>query len=349
VLSGIKPIHSYAIGIRTNCEAEGLALICASSMELWQFWDMRLFLTTNKILIALIFSICLWANPVFAEKTSHILIIANSNDTPLQEAINGFKQQITARGNIKFTEMLLPQTQAPAVRQVDSIKPDLIYALGVDAAKWASLQTSSIPIVATMVLKEDVFRQAPNITGVSLGYSLQTQFQWLKKFFPQQKAVAVLFNPAENAATVLEAQKAGLQNGFNLVAIPVESPKQLPFALEQLANNIEILLAIPDETVMSVNTAKEVLLASFRNKVPFIGLSDNWVKSGAFYALSWDYADLGQQSAELALKILNGASIKTISPEHPRKVTYTINAKIAEHMKMDIPEAILKNAKIVFN
>ncbi len=346
---GIKSIHNCAIGIRTNCEAEGRVLVWPVAIRLRWFWVMRFYFTVQKNLIALVIGICLWANPVFAEKTSHILIIANSNDAPLQEAINGFKQQVSARGNIKFTEMLLSQVHAPAVKQIDSIKPDLIYALGVDAAKWASLQTSSIPIVATMVLKEDVFRQAPNITGISLGYSLQTQFQWLKKFFPQQKTVAVLFNPAENAATVLEAQKAGLQNGFNLVAIPVESPKQLPFALEQLANNIEILLAIPDETVMSVNTAKEVLLASFRNKVPFIGLSDNWVKSGAFYALSWDYADLGQQSAELALKILNGASIKTISPEHPRKVTYTINAKIAEHMKMDIPEALLKNAKMVFN
>ena len=347
--SGIKSTYNCAIGIRTNCKAEGRALICLTAMMLRWFWVMRFYITINKNLIALMMAICLWANPVCAQKTSHVLIVANSSDTPFQEAIQGFKEQISARGNITFTELLLSQTQVPAVKEIDSIKPDLIFALGLDSVTWASQQTSSIPIVATMVLKEDVFRQSPNITGIELGYTLQTQFQWLKKFFPQQKSVAVLFNPAENAATILEAQKMGLQNGFNLVAIPVESPKQLPFALEQLASNIEILFAIPDETVMSVNTAKEVLLASFRNKVPFIGLSDNWVKSGAFYALSWDYMDLGQQSGELALKILSGAAIKTISPEHPRKVTYTINAKIAEHMKMEIPEALLRNAKMVFN
>jgi putative tryptophan/tyrosine transport system substrate-binding protein len=100
---------------------------------------------------------------------------------------------------------------------------------------------------------------------------------------------------------------------------------------------------------MSVNTAQEVLLASFRNKVPLIGLSDNWVKSGAFYALSWDYEDLGRQCAVLAQKLLNGAPVSTVPPEQPRKVTYSINAKIAEHMNMEIPEGILKNAKMVFN
>ncbi len=303
----------------------------------------------RKSLIVFFIAFYAWITPAFADKTNHILIVANSNDTPYQEAVAGFKKQVSQQGKLKFTELTLPQTQPPSAKQVDSLKPDLIYALGKDAIKWASAQTSSIPIVATMVLKDDVFRQSSNITGVSLGYSFSTQFQWLKKFFPQQKAVAVLYNPSENSATVREITKISQQYAIKLVAIPVGSPKELPFALEQLANNIELLLAIPDETVMSVNTAKEVLLASFRNKVPMIGLSDNWVKSGAFYSLSWDYVDLGEQSGVLAQKVLNGAPVNTISPEHPRKVTYTINAKIAEHMNMELPEELLKKAKMVFN
>jgi putative tryptophan/tyrosine transport system substrate-binding protein len=65
--------------------------------------------------------------------------------------------------------------------------------------------------------------------------------------------------------------------------------------------------------------------------------------------LSWDYQDLGKQCAIQAQKILNGSPVQTVSPEHPRKITYTINAKIAEHMNMEIPEDVLKNAKTVFN
>lgn len=300
-------------------------------------------------LVALVFAFCVWPNPVLAGQTSHILIVSNSNEAPYQEAIAGFKRQISSQGKLNFTELSLSQAQGLSLKQVDGINPDLIYALGTDATKWAKLQNTRIPIIATMVLKDEVFRQTDNVIGVSLGYSLTTQLQWLKKFFPHQKTVAVLYNPAENAAVVREIMQVSQQQGLKFVAIPVQSPKELPLALERLSNHIEVLLAIPDETVMSVNTAKEVLLASFRNRVPLIGLSDNWVKSGAFYALSWDYVDLGQQSAVLAEKILNGASIKTISPEHPRKVTYTINAKIAERMNMDIPEGLLNKAKRVFN
>ncbi len=305
--------------------------------------------TLKGLLAALGIIFCVWSNPLLAQKTAHILVITSSNDSPYQEAAAGFKEQIAAHATIKFTELTLLEAKSVDGKYVDRIKPDLLYTLGGEATRWASLQTSRIPIVATMVLKDDIFKQSANMTGVSLSYSLKTQFHWLKRFFPQKKTVAILYNPNENAATLRNAREVSQQTGFNLIEISVRSPKELPYALEQLANNIEILLAIPDETVMSVNIAKEVLLATFRNKVPLIGLSDNWVKSGAFYALSWDYKDLGQQCADQVQKILDGSPVQTVSPEHPRKITYTINAKIAEQMNMEIPEDLLENAKTIFN
>lgn len=292
-------------------------------------------------------ALCFWVSPVYAEKSSHILILSNSTEAPYQEAVQGFKEYFPSRNNIKITELTLAQAQSG--NEIERLNPDVIYSLGTDATAWASLQTARIPIVATMMLKADIFRKTSNITGVSLGHSFTTQFQWLKKFFPLQKTVAVLFNPSENAATVQEVMLASQQNGLKLVAIPVGSPKELPFALDRLSQNIDVLLAIPDETAMSVNTAKEVLLASFRNKVPMVGLSDNWVKSGAFYSLSWDYLDLGQQCATLAQKILNGSPVQAIPHEQPRKVTYAVNTKIAEHMNIEIPEELVKKAKLVFN
>ncbi len=291
----------------------------------------------------------MWTSPLLAEKNSHILIVTNSSDTPYQEAAEGFKKQVSDHGTIKFTELPLAQAQPPSAKEIDRIKPDLIFTLGADATKWASAQTNRIPIVATMVVKDDVFKQSTNVTGVSLGYPLRTQFQWLRKFFPQQKSIAILYNPVENADTIQEAKSLSQQNGLKLAAIPVASPKELPYALGQLANNIEVLFAIQDETVMSANTAKEVLLASFTHKVPLVGLSDNWVRSGAFYALSWDYQDIGKQCADLAKKILKGSPVNSITPEHPRKVTYTINSKIADHLDIEIPGELLKNAKMVFD
>jgi putative tryptophan/tyrosine transport system substrate-binding protein len=302
--------------------------------------------------LRLMIAVCLFSGmgvlSASAEKLPVLLVVSGTQEEPYGLTVKGFKSQMQEADKYQVIEAPLADLKTGAKR-IDDLKPAVICALGGDALQWASQTTASIPIVATLVLKESNLKIAPNVTGINLEYSLKTQFLWLKKIFGQQKRVAILYNPGENADAVKSAEQISEQNGFSLVAIPVEKPKELPYALERLTNNIDVLLAIPDEIVMSVNTAKEVLLASFRNKVPLVGLSDNWVKSGAIYALSWDYEDLGRQSALMAQKLLAGAKITTVPPETPRQITYTVNMKIADHMNMEIPADVIKQAKIIFD
>jgi putative ABC transport system substrate-binding protein len=293
--------------------------------------------------------LCFWAVIAGANDAKQILIISNASNGPYPQVISGFKTQLSAQLNVAYTEYNVAQIKADSAllnSEIHDHPPDLIFALGTDATVLAKQNTKSIPIVTTLVLKNELFNAGT--TGVSLAYPLSTQIQWLKKIFPNQSKVAVLFNPVENTKAVQALKKIVEQNGLELIAIPVETPKQLPDALEQLAKNIELLFAIPDDVSMSPKTAKEVLLSSFRNRVPLIGLSDQWVKAGALYALSWDYDDLGQQCALQSQKILNGMSILQVAPETPRKLTYTINTKIAEHMNIEMSDSLLKNAKTLF-
>jgi putative tryptophan/tyrosine transport system substrate-binding protein len=248
----------------------------------------------------------------------------------------------------KFTEVFSPESAAIA-QAISQSKPALIFAIGQDATKLAQQQGGNVPVISTLVLNDQAFKPA-NSTGVSLTYSLATQIQWLKKLLPEQSNVGVLFNPEENAGTVQELKKIIDQASLKLKAIPVETPRQLPDALDQLSgSDIQVLLAIPDRIALSPATVKEVMLSSFRSRTPLVGLSENWVKSGALYALTWDYDDLGQQCALQAQRLLSGQAVKSIPPETPRKITYAINAKIAEHMNITIPESLLRKAKTTFN
>lgn len=280
-----------------------------------------------------------------ADDAKLVLIAANANTALYQQAINGFKTELANRA--RYTEIFEP-TGTSIAQAVNANKPALIFAVGEEASKLAQQQSGGIPVISTLVLSDRIFK-ASNITGVSLNYPLTTQVQWLRKFLPDQNTVGVLFNSAENADTVQSLKKVVEQAGLKLKAILVETPRQLPDALEQLSSNIEVLLAIPDSIAFSPATVKEVMLASFRGRVPLIGLSENWVKSGALYALSWDYEDLGRQCGAQAQKLFAGQSIKSIEPETPRKVAYAINLKIAEHMNIVIPDSLLQKAKTTFN
>ncbi len=292
-----------------------------------------------------------WPLSVSADKSARVLIVANKQDIPYQQTIKSFQENLATNTKVVYTKLYLSnirQRLATVAETIKVFKPNLIFALGGASTQLVTQNTSTIPIVSTLVISKKIFEQANNITGVSLDYPIATRIQWLKKFFPNKSKVAILFNPQENEQTIKIVQKITQQVGLELIAIPVASPKQLPFALERLAKNVEILMAIPDRVVMSSKTAKALLLASFRNKVPFIGLSDNWVKSGALFALSWTYRDLGQQCAEQSNKLLKGTTIQNIPMEYINTVAFSINTKTANHMNIVIDNALLTQAKMIF-
>ena len=105
-----------------------------------------------------------------------------------------------------------------------------------------------------------------------------------------------------------------------------------------------MLWGVTDPMVFNPETAKSLLVFSFRHQIPLIGHSTPWVKAGALYALDRDYADIGVQCAEMAEKILAGRSPSTMPPVPPRKIRYTLNRKTAEQMKLDLPERVFRDA-----
>ena len=136
--------------------------------------------------------------------------------------------------------------------------------------------------------------------------------------------------------------------GIELIAQPVNVPQDLPRALKGLARRVDVLWGIPDAVVFSRKTAKAILLFSFRNRIPLVGLSGAWVMAGALYALERDYRALGAQCGEMAWKILAGEPVGSMPSALPRKVAYSLNQKTARHVKLELAKDLVRGAKQVF-
>jgi putative ABC transport system substrate-binding protein len=206
-----------------------------------------------------------------------------------------------------------------------------------------------VAVVATMVLNDEVIRGAANATGVPIGYSTETELKLLQRFLPNTKRVGVLYNADQNEGKIAEARLQAGKLGLELVAQQVDTAKQLPEALKSLAKKVDVLWGVADRVVLSSKTAKAILLFSFRNRIPFVGLSGAWVKAGALYSLERDYADLGAQSAGMAAKILQGTAVAAVPPESPRRVLYSLNLKTAERVKVHILDQVVRAAKKVYD
>jgi len=283
---------------------------------------------------------------------TRIAVFIGYDAPPIEEALAGFKENLALQGITAVYELYpLQEASGQGRRQPGAVRENgtcLILALGSLALETADREAGGIPVVAGMVLREADIRRGRGVTGVFLEFPLETQFAWLRHLMPEARRIGVVFNPAENRGTVEAAGKIATRMGLELLAREVATPPELPGALESLANRADVLWGISDNVVVTPQTARSLLLFSFRNRIPFIGLSTAWVKAGAFYALDRDYRDIGRQCAELAGKVLAGAEAGSLAPVPPRRVTYSLNLKTAEQMKMHVPSSLSKAAEQLF-
>ena len=282
----------------------------------------------------------------------HIVVLVSHDAAPYRDALKGFRESISQHGVDAVVEEFNVQRDAmkisAALEKARHERNRLILTLGTPATELAMTESRALPVVACLVLNTDALSKGNNSTGVVLQVPLKQQFDWMQRVLRPAAKIAVLYNPRENQARIDEAQRIARDAGFELVPILVATPQILPTALEDAVSRSDALWVIPDSLVVSPETAKTLLLASFRNRIPMIGLSSAWVKAGALFALDWDYEDVGTQCGEVALQILAGARPGSIAPVNARHTTYALNLRTAREMRVDLSESLISSAAQVY-
>ncbi|MFZ1747882.1 MAG: ABC transporter substrate binding protein [Nitrospirales bacterium] len=257
------------------------------------------------------------------------------------------KQGIAVEYDIRNFEGPVQETDA-VLQAMKATNPSLVLTLGSPATETVIREVKNIPIIAGMIMNEAELTKGENATGIVLEFPLQTHISWIQKLLPNRKTIGALFNSRENTGTIEQARRIIEDSGLNFYAKKVETPHDLPDALDSLPGNADVLWGLKDSVVFSPETVKGILLFSFRNRIPFVGLSTSWVKAGAVYALDRDYVDIGVQCGELAEQVLKGVHIHTLKPQSPRKVLYTLNLNSINHMHLNISDGVLRGAHPVF-
>lgn len=303
------------------------------------------------VLLVLVLSLAVGNNLLAADRPL-IAVLSSQQSEQYLEVIEGFEQQvIKLYPDVEFVRYFLGNKEGENNQNLQEINervPALLLTLGSKATNAGLGLNEDIPLVATMILEDQAIVQSQRATGVLLRFSPETQIEWLRRFIPSASRALILYNPQENKAWVEEMRRKAAEEDFIIELMPVVSVKELPAVLKSLGRKGNILIGTPDKTVYSSKTAKAVLLSTLRNRIPFAGISPSWVKAGALYSLSWDYADLGRQSGSVAEKILSGIAVTDITPANAETVSYVVNMKTADHLKMTIEPALIQGASKVY-
>lgn len=228
------------------------------------------------------------------------------------------------------------------IAEILSKKPDIIVAVGTEAAEGCSGKTGGVPTIFTMVLNPYLLKL--NMSGVSLDISAKAQIQGLQKVLPGAKRIGVIYNPVVSAPLISAAQKENI----SLIASPIRSESQVVPALKNMLyqRKIDAFWLVPDPIVANQAIAKYILETTLKANIPVFAPSPVFVKNGALFSISADYAKIGRQTVKCIQKILANGKGK-ISIEEPADSLLTINLKTAELMNIVIPAFVRDSASEV--
>lgn len=271
--------------------------------------------------------------------------------------IAAYNQAVTA-----FTEALGPsfvysqydlhgdaQEGRKLARRIRGSDAALVLAVGLKAAIAAKLELPDIPVIFCMVLdpgRHDL--KAPNFTGLLLEIPIERHLSTMRQALPAVRRIGVLFDPEKSQALVDEARRQARMQGFELVTKSVGAERDVAAAARALMTQIDLLWLIPDSTVLSEDSLRFLLDLAMEHKVPSMGFSSEFVRTGALFSLSVSYADTGRQAAQVAQKLLQGEGANLSGRFlNPTQTRLTVNPRTARFLGLTLPAEILRQAEPV--
>jgi putative ABC transport system substrate-binding protein len=289
----------------------------------------------------------LW--PLTQARAEGIVVLKSHDLEPFNQALAGFVAACPSR----ITEYDLhgsKKEESSIIQRLTAAKPRLIVAIGPLAAQVAKERLQDIPSIFVMVSNPRRHGlQGTQLAGVSLDIPIRTQLAMYQSLVPTLRTLGVIYDPEKTGMMIVEARSIADALGFQLMAARVASHKDVPAALRGLLGKIDALWMVPDDTVVTPESFRFLLLTAFENNLPFITVSDIFVEAGALASLSPDYADVGRQGCQLATDIESGR----LQPEEvmvvpPTKVNLAINLKTASKIGLRLPPEIVQSANKVY-
>ncbi|MCL4745579.1 MAG: hypothetical protein KJZ83_09200 [Burkholderiaceae bacterium] len=155
------------------------------------------------------------------------------------------------------------------------------------------------------------------------------QMELIRQALPGLSRIGMILGP--NSAGELDRFAVAAEGrGLKLSVEQITRDTALFPALQRVLADTDVLLALPDPQLINAETARNLLLTSFRTRTPVIGYSAAYVRAGALAAVYSTPAQIGAQTGEIARSFLAAGSLP--APQFPKQFSVTVNARVARSL-----------------
>jgi len=275
----------------------------------------------------------------------------------LDAAREGFKSALADAGlDVTYDEQNAQGDQPTAISIANDFATadhDLILAIATPTAQAAAQTITDVPILITAVTEPQEAGlvdswEAPggNVSGTSDLNPVAEQLGLVMELAPDAESIGIVYSAGEvnSEIQVTLAQEAADELGVELELATVTNSGEVQQAADSL--DVDAFYVPTDNTVVS---ALESLLQVAETKsLPVVVGEGDSVERGGVATYGIDYEQLGRQTGEMAVRILQeGADPAEMSIEEQSEFLLIVNPAAAERMGVEIPADLLERADTV--
>jgi len=246
--------------------------------------------------------------------------------------------------------------RAPALAaELVALKPDLVIALGPQAAVAMKSATATIPIVFVVVfdpvglgLVQSLSRPGGNITGLATyvpGEWVAKRIEILRELVPGASKVAILLNPGNPIHRLLLAEEipsTARNLGVALPIVEATTAEELDAAFASAAAQRADAIIVFGDT-LTMRQAPRVIALAAEHHLPAIYLFRQFA-NGGLVVYGPDIFDLIRRAGGYVDKILKGTKPSDLPVEQPTKFELVINMKTAKALGLTVPPSLFVRA-----
>jgi len=310
----------------------------------------------NRPGIILLCALALILNANAALAAQPVVSISQIVEHPALDAVrNGFVEGLKKNGVDAVVNVHIAQGN-PAVNvqiasQMLGEKPDLVMAIATPSAQAAAQKIKDIPVLFSAVsdpkgagLVASLEAPGGNVTGMTDMSPVDRQIELMIDILPGLKTLGVIYNAGEaNSVSQLDLLKTeAAKRNVVVTEATVTNSSGVYQAAKSLAGKCDAIYIPLDNTVVSA--LESAIKVCTESKLPLFSSDNDSVPRGTIAAVAIDYYRMGEQTAAMAKRILDGAKPATMPVERLKDLEIVVNKKAAAAMGVAIPESVLKKA-----
>ncbi|WP_165873548.1 ABC transporter substrate-binding protein [Parasulfuritortus cantonensis] len=271
-----------------------------------------------------------------AESSPRVVVVLSDGAAAYHEVAEAFVAALAGKYPVQFR--MAGELSASEIRNLNGERI-LIVPIGMRALRAihdpAGHNARVLALLVPRAALESLGDAGVGDSAVYIDQPASRSLVFAKLLLPQAVKIGVVVSPDAVVNLRGLAGEATRQH-LELVVEKVADQQEVARALQRMLPEIDVLLLVPDSQVVNENTVRQILMASYRRRVPVLGFSRGLANAGAVASLVSSPGEIGRQGGLLARQ-WNPVSGWLPAARHAERVELIFNRQVARSLDIDLP------------